>query len=60
MSDDLTSLLDIIGLIAIALGVGVLVAQATSVGVGFIAMGVVIIAGSLLSSLLHRPVRSDE
>lgn len=51
MPDALTSVLDLIGLLAVALGLGLLVADSTSPGLGFIAGGLVLLAGSVLAAL---------
>ena len=61
MGDHATNALDVLALVLIATGVGLLVTDATGhPGVGFIAAGLVILAGSLVATLAGRPSRKED
>lgn len=61
MTTDYTSVLEVLGILAIAAGVGVLVSDWSAPGLGWIAGGLVLILGSLaITFMAVRPQRSDE
>lgn len=60
MGDHMTNALDVLALLLIAVGIGWLVTATTNPGVGFIAAGLVILAGSLVATLAGRPRRKED
>lgn len=59
MRDVLTSVLDFLGVLAIAVGLGLTFTRWLGPGPGFIFAGIVLIAGSAAASVLARPRRGD-
>jgi hypothetical protein len=55
----LTSILDFLGLLAIAVGFGYLMSAWLGAGPGCIVAGATLIVGSTVASLLSRPARGD-
>jgi hypothetical protein len=63
MRDLITTLLDVAGLVAVAVGVGILVSSAPApwaTGAGVLTAGVLILGGSQLIATLGKPAPRDQ
>lgn len=54
MAEQLTSVLDAIGLLLLAAGIGCLIGGATEPGWGWVAAGVVVLAGSAAAAVVRQ------